>query len=183
MGVVQLPAKADYWARAADGIDPVHWMRSVYPMYCFNFVWRNILLDPQFASESYRSADDATDRDKDDASTVASDATGYSEGDNDLNNHYLSSDDESDVDDNDDDSTAEEVSKEASKDWQQITEKDHKSDKKWYNKAALPLDWLNRFSRNHCKHPVRFCFWSFFSFAFSAADLVLTFSLQFCFTN
>ena len=170
MGVVQLPAKADYWARSADGIDPVHWMNQVYPMYRFNFVWRNISLDPQFASESYRFAGDATDRDKDDASTVASDATGYSEGDNDLNDHYLSSDDESDVDDDDDDSTAEEVSKKASKDWKQITKKDHKSDKKWYNKAALLLDWLNCFSRNHCKHLVRFCFWLFFSFAFSAAD-------------
>lgn len=184
MGVVQLLAKADYWARSTDGINSVHWMKSVYLMYRFNFVWRNISLDPQFASESYCSADDATDRDKDDASTVASNATGYSEGDNNLNDHYLSGNDESDVDDNDDDYTVqEEDSKQESKNWKQITKKDHKSDKKWYNKAALLLDWLNCFSRNHCKHPVRFCFWSFFSFAFSAADLVLTFSLQFCFTN
>ena len=160
MGVVQLPAKADYWARSTDGIDPVHWMKSIYPMYRFNFVWRNISLDPQFASEAFRSVEDVTERDKDDASTVASNATGYSEGDNDLNDHYLSSNDESDVDDNDDDDStvSKEVSKETSKDWKQITEKDHKSDKKWYNKAALLLDWLNRFSRNHCKHPVRFRF-------------------------
>ena len=104
-------------------------------MYRFNFVWRNILLDPQFASESYCFADDATDRDKDDASTVASNETGYSEGDNNLNDHYLSSNDESDADDNDDDSTVfEEDSKQESKDWKQITKKDHKSKEKWYNK-------------------------------------------------
>ena len=33
-----------------------------------------------------------------------------------------------------------------------------RSDKKWYYKAGLFLDWLNRFSKAHCKHPVRFWF-------------------------
>ena len=116
MGVVQLPAKADYWVRSTDGINLVHWMRGVYPMYCFNFVWRNISLDPQFASDSFWSSD-TTERAKDDASTVASDATGYSEGGNNFNDHYLSSNNESDVDDDDDDSTVlEEDSKQESKD-------------------------------------------------------------------
>ena len=150
MGVLQFPAKKDYWARSTDGIDLVHWMKGIYPMYRFNFVWRNILLDPQFASESYQSTNDATDRDKDDACTVASNATGYSEGDNDFNNHYLSSDNESDAedveDDNDDSTDSEEDTKQKSRDWKQITKKDHKSKEKWYNKAAFLLDWLNCFS-------------------------------------
>ena len=127
-------------------------------MYCFNFVWRNISLDPQFASGSFWSSD-TTERAKDDTSTVASNATRFSDGDNNFNNHYLSSGNESDVDNDDDDSMVlEEDSKQKSKDWKQITKKDHKSKEKWYNKAAFLLDWLNRFSQNHCKHPVHFCF-------------------------
>ena len=54
-------------------------MRSVDQNYRFNFVWRNISLDPQFASDSFWSSD-TTEIAKDDTSTVASNATGYSEG-------------------------------------------------------------------------------------------------------
>ena len=33
-----------------------------------------------------------------------------------------------------------------------------RSNEKWYYKAGLFLDWLNQFSKAHCKHLVRFCF-------------------------
>ena len=34
---------------------------------------------------------------------------------------------------------------------------------KWYKKAEYFLDWLNQFSRHHCKHPVRFYLFVLFS--------------------
>ena len=129
-------------------------------MQSFHFVWGNILLDPLFATERYTKA---AERENDDDSTVASnvdeDGSNYDRcySSNDLDSDldcFLSSDEEEeeeapnfllDID-----------GKRKPKDYCQMYVT--RSNEKWYYKAGLFLDWLNQFSKAHCKHPVRFRF-------------------------
>ena len=46
---------------------------------------------------------------------------------------------------------------------------------KWYKKAEYFLDWLNKFSCDHCKHPVRFLLVCYvFNVAFLYVNLLIT---------
>jgi len=52
-----MPCKEDYWS--TNDIDPKHWMgNGNFPRHRFRWVWRNISIDPSFASDDY---DDKTD--------------------------------------------------------------------------------------------------------------------------
>ena len=144
MGYCQLPAKSNYWSGAGGGVEPSHWMKNRgFSRDRFHFVWRNISLDPSFASEHYTKA---AERENDDNSTVASnvDEDGsnydrcYSSDDSDSDSECFSLDEEEDDAANfllDIDGNCK------PKDYRQthVT----RSNEKWYYKAGLFLDWLN----------------------------------------
>ena len=194
MGFCQLPSKRDYWS-VGKSIEPTHWISENLSRNRFEFVWRNISLDANFATNHWKvsmGCSTTKQKSQDDDSTIASDATGASDVTDDGSQFYDRCDDESESGDSDgdsecfsdndtisDDSTGEQKKK--GKDYCQKFATNGEG--KWYEKAAFLVDWLNKFSCTHCKHPVRFSFCLLFTFAFSAADLSLTFSLQFCFTN
>ena len=161
MGYCQLPAKSDYWTSAGSGVKPSHWMKNRgFSCNWFHFVWRNILLDPLFVTERYTKA---ADRENDDDSTVASNVD---EDDSNYDCCYSSDDSDSDLDCflSSNEEELEEApnflldidGKRKPKDYHQtyVT----RCDEKWYYKAGLFLDWLNWFSKAHCKHLVRICF-------------------------
>ena len=102
-----------------------------------------------------------------DDSTIASDATGASNvTDNgsqfydQCDNESQSGDSDSDLDCFDDNDTISNNSsgdkKQKGKDYCQKCATNGEG--KWYRKAAFLVDWLNKFSRTHCKHPVHFSF-------------------------
>ena len=62
-------------------------VKGGYTRDCFYFVWRNILLDPLFASPTYRDMTTAP-RDIADGSTVGSNVTGGSNITNDRDNYF-----------------------------------------------------------------------------------------------
>ena len=47
MGYCKLPSKRDYWK--VGGIYPTHWMSKMFPRNRFEYIFRNISVDPSFA--------------------------------------------------------------------------------------------------------------------------------------
>ena len=119
---------------------------------------------------------------QDDDSTIASDATGASDVTDDGSQFYDRCDDESESGDSDGDSECfsdnDTISDDSTGDQKNSTGDQKKKGKdyrqkfatngegKWYKKAAFLVDWLNKFSCTHCKHPVRFLFANFLGLHF-----------------
>ena len=170
-----MPCKDDYWC--SSGIDPIHWMgNGVFPCNWFRWVWRHILVDLLFASnpETKPEQDDNDVADVDE--TLPDDEDEDAEHQNDDEDEVVYEDfdvddDVSVVDDNplpEYDFTGNfdpEMLEQADFDSETFHDIEHRKSlkrppkqkkDKWYKKAEYFLDWLNQFSRHHCKHPVRF---------------------------
>ena len=173
-----MPCKDDYWS--SSGVDPTHWMKDIFPRNRFRWVWRHISVDPSFAS------DPETEPEQDDDDVADVDETLPDDEDEE---HQNNDEDEivyEDFDDDDvsivDDKPLPDYNFTADFEPDMLEQADFTGDTfhdiehrnslkrqpkqkkdKWYKKAEYFLDWLNQFSRHHCKHPVRFYLFVLFS--------------------
>ena len=168
-----MPYKRDYWTKS-NVVDPQHWMSGRFSSKRYEYVWRNISLNSQFASSDtdYRSRRTQAPSESGDAGSVNS--GGGNEGTSDLDTGFeMETTDRASevvvetVDPAELEAAEAELHGEVPaktdkpRNYYTATEYDHNSEKQWYGKAAMMLDWVNRFSRLFCEHPVSYYFSAF----------------------
>ena len=167
-----MPYKRDYWTKS-NVVDPQHWMSGRFSSKRYEYVWRNISLNSQFASSDtdYRSRRTQAPSKSGDAGSVNS--GGANKGNPFVSFEMEATDRASEViieTVNPAELEAAEVElhgevpakTDKPRNYYTATEYDHNSEKQWYGKAAMMLDWVNRFSRLFCEHPVSYFFSVFF---------------------
>lgn len=190
-----MPCKEDYWS--TNDIDPKHWMgNGNFPRHRFRWVWRNISIDPSFASDDY---DDKTDEpatgdiedglvdDEDEDVEHQNDDVEemiYEEASDEENDDRLSvepeqpeEEDEGIESNSDEESDYLAQAKHTGETFHDIEhrkklKRPRKKKAKWYKKAEFFMNWLNKFSGQHCVNPV--CVFAIFDVAFLYAVLLIT---------
>ena len=140
----------------------------------YEYVWRNISLNAQFASSNtnYRSRREQVPSKSGDAGSVNSGGGNKGTSDPFVSFEMEATDRVSEVvvelvDPAEAEAAKAElhgempVKEDKPRNFYTATKYDHNSEKQWYGKAAMMLDWVNRFSRLFCEHPVSYYFSAF----------------------